>query len=363
MSTFRTFEDGDIVSGRIQNVSLGLFPGGNSTFSSSFYTSSAQTEITGSSEFEPKSGLYYLNVNDNPISADNTEQLFSIAYGHNAASGSSVRDLTTTKLKPTQAIYNQYRNLILNPGDDFFTFQSGSGDNATTIDKTDFYVMNFASNRFKERLVNGRFQFSISGSNGLFTFVDESAGFSTTGSLSTKAAYNIVSGSLGTSTTLATTFDPEGVGLLYPRLGLVILNPEKLSATVGSELTPATGSATGYALNQFKLYDALKNSIEVSEMSGGNEESIPSRHYFVRVKNQEFNYSNNPTFALQENEVSNPNDEGKIRFSSFNNDPKVYVTTVGLYDDNNEMIAVAKLSQPILKTFDTEALLKIRLAW
>ena len=73
-------------------------------------------------------------------------------------------------------------------------------------------------------------------------------------------------------------------------------------------------------LNQYKLYDALNAAILDGAMSGGNEEAIPSRHYFVRVKNQEFNYSNNPTFALQETEVSNPADEGKIRFDSFQND-------------------------------------------
>ena len=363
MSTFRTFESSDIVAGRVQNVSVGLFPGGASTFSSSLFTSSIQAQITGSSEFEPKSGLYYLDVFDSDVSSATSEQLFSLTYGHSAASGSSERDLSTVKIKPTQAVYTQYQNLILSPGDDNFTFQSGSGDNATSIDKTEFYAINFGSTRFKERLVNGRLQFSISGSNGLFTFVDESAAFSTTGSLSAKAQYNIVSGSLGTSTSLATTFDPEGVGLIYPRLGVVMLNPEKLASIVGSELTPDTGSATGYALNQIKLYEALNKAVSVNQMKGGNEESIPSRHYFVRVKNQEFNYSNNPTFSLRETEVSNPNDEGKIRYTTFQNDPKVYITTVGLYDDNNELIAVAKLSQPIQKTFSTEALLKIRLDW
>jgi len=363
MSTFRTFESTDIVAGRIQKVSVGLFPGGASQFSSSFFTSSTQAQITGSSEFEPKSGLYYTDVYSEAPTSDTSEVLFSLTYGHDAASGSSDRDLSTSKIKPTQAVFTQYQNLILSPGDENFTFQSGSGANAETIDKIDFYAMNFASVRFKERLVNGRFQFSISGSNGIFTYVDESAGFSVTGSTSAKAQYNIVSGSLGTSTSAAVTFDPEGIGLIYPRLGLVILNPEKLAEIVGSELTPATGSTNGYALNQYKLYNALQGAITTNPMKAGNEESIPSRHYFVRVKNQEFNYSNNPTFSLQENEISNPNDEGKIRFTSFQNDPRAYITTVGLYDDNNELIAVAKMSQPVQKTFDTEALIKIRLSW
>jgi hypothetical protein len=362
MSTFKNLEPDDIVAGRVQNISLGLFPGGSTTFSSSLYYSSIQSQITGSSEFEPKSGLYYLDVyNENPDINETAEILFSTTYGHLAGSGSSTRDLTTSKILPTQAVYTQYQNLILTPGDSQFTFQSGSGDTASTVDSPDIYVINFASNRFKERLVNGRFQFSISGSNGLFTFVDESAGFSVTGSTSTKSAYNIVSGSLGTSTTLATVFEPQAVGIVYPKLGTILLNPSKLSEIVGSDLTPDVGGATSYALNHIKLYEALDKAVLTKGLEGGNEEAIPARHYFVRVKNQEFNYSNNPTFALQETEVSNPNDEGKIRFDSFQNDPNVYITTIGLYDDNNELIAVAKTSQPIQKTFSSEALIKIKL--
>jgi len=43
------------------------------------------------------------------------------------------------------------------------------------------------------------------------------------------------------------------------------------------------------------------------------------------------------------------------------NDPKVYITTVGLYNDNNELLATAKLSKPVQKSFDRELLVKVRL--
>ena len=45
----------------------------------------------------------------------------------------------------------------------------------------------------------------------------------------------------------------------------------------------------------------------------------------------------------------------------FENDPRVYVTTVGLYNDANELLAVAKLSRPLEKSFHKEALLRVRL--
>jgi hypothetical protein len=53
--------------------------------------------------------------------------------------------------------------------------------------------------------------------------------------------------------------------------------------------------------------------------------------------------------------------KGTIRNSDFVTDPRTYPTTIGLYNDNNELVAVAKLSRPAVKTFDNELLVKVRL--
>jgi hypothetical protein len=50
-----------------------------------------------------------------------------------------------------------------------------------------------------------------------------------------------------------------------------------------------------------------------------------------------------------------------LTISSFRTDPKAYITTVGLYNQANELLAVAKLSRPILKSTNREALIKVRL--
>jgi hypothetical protein len=73
----------------------------------------------------------------------------------------------------------------------------------------------------------------------------------------------------------------------------------------------------------------------------------------LRLNNREFNYSNNPTFATGSN--------GQILNTDFERDPKAFVTTVGLYSDANELLAVAKLSRPLEKSFSKEALLRVRL--
>jgi hypothetical protein len=76
-------------------------------------------------------------------------------------------------------------------------------------------------------------------------------------------------------------------------------------------------------------------------------------HFYVRLRNREYNYSNNPTFR-------NPDNNTLIQ-ADFKTNPKVYPTTIGLYNDRNECLAVAKLSKPLPKSYSEEALIKVRL--
>ena len=84
-----------------------------------------------------------------------------------------------------------------------------------------------------------------------------------------------------------------------------------------------------------------------------NSEKVTSTHYFVRIKNAEYNFSNNPSFVT--------GSDGLIQESTFIGNPKVYITTVGLYSNQQELLAVAKLSKPLLKSFQREALIRVKL--
>ena len=98
---------------------------------------------------------------------------------------------------------------------------------------------------------------------------------------------------------------------------------------------------------------AGQTAIDLFGFQARSAEVVSSMHYFLRLNNKEFNYSNNPSFATGSN--------GQLTNLDFENDPKVYVTTVGLYNDSNELLAVAKLSRPLEKSFSKEALLRVRL--
>jgi hypothetical protein len=78
------------------------------------------------------------------------------------------------------------------------------------------------------------------------------------------------------------------------------------------------------------------------------------KHVELRATNREFNYSNNPTYI---------DADGFFVESTFESDPQTYVTAVGLYNDANECVAVAKTSQPIVKSFDKEVLIKVKLSF
>ena len=94
-------------------------------------------------------------------------------------------------------------------------------------------------------------------------------------------------------------------------------------------------------------------------MAVRKSEFVPSTNYFIRVKNKEFNYSNNPTFVSDGK--SGGNTKGTIIYPALINNPRTYITTIGLYDSNNELLAVGKLSRPTQKSFDNELLIKTRI--
>lgn len=369
-SIFKSFDSGDIVSGRVQSLSYGTWADG-AISQSNFYTSPSQVMNSGSSQLEIGNGAYYWDVYNlpNPDTTIESAKYFSIAYGHINGSGSGVYDENTTKYYPTKAVYKQYKNILLSPGDEYFSFATGSSG-ATQTD--DVYIINFSTDKAKDRLDSGQFEITISGPAGIISLIDDSSYQLSTTGVKNKGIYNLVSGSLANGIYYGSGQLYEGIGLMYPTVGILVLNPAMIATKTGLPL-PITDSSvinsggssisTRFSSNQaILLYGSpsAQNAFSnygIIKLVSRTTEYVPTRHYFVRVKNQEFNYSNNPSF------VQTGSNAGQLKIDSFITDPKVYITAVGLYDDQNDLLAVAKLSQPLLKSFDNEALIKIMLSW
>lgn len=362
---FTKFDATDIVSGRTNQVSSGLFSTGSIEVDpSTFTTSSVQSRlVSGSGAADIKNGQYYVDV------YYNGEVYFSIAYGDNAASGSSIFNTSTSTpqlySEETKAVYVQYKNMLLQPGDSLFSFPTGSSS-TTTTDSDSIFVINFAADKFKDQVDPGQIQLNLSGANGQFSFIDDSTIVNKKSSV-----YNLISGSVvsGVSTPYRqnNAVNYKAFGLFYPQNGVIVLNASQIDKIVGlggqilnRQTYSNSYSYNGEFLNAYRLWTwKLFAAIKLCNKTwkARKSEFVPSSNYFVRVKNQEYNYTNNPTF------VSNGSDgltKGTIIYQDLINNPKTYITTVGLYNDNNELLAIGKLSKPTQKSFDNELLIKVR---
>ena len=96
--------------------------------------------------------------------------------------------------------------------------------------------------------------------------------------------------------------------------------------------------------------DALRHRIY--NLQFNNTTELNSTVYFCRINHNEFNYSSNPTY------VSGSKIQVKTQATD---EPVAYITTVGLYNDNNELLATAKLSEPLKKSASNEFTIRTRL--
>lgn len=338
---YKRFQEFDQVTNKVEVVTTGLWSGD---------TGSLTTFFTSSTQVAQASGDYYYNIYN---SADTSSAQFAVAYGHKEGSGSVSLENDDNSNLASKATYAQYRQILLEQDDAYFTFVSSSA--AGTHDSDDIYVINVARARYKEKMDAGNWSLKLSGSNGAFTFIDDSGKKFSDNVGKAGRVFNIVSGSLNlgsqaeATVNTSTASNGEGFGLFYPDQGLVVLNPSAVAASVGSELLPNL-SISVEQQNHKLLFNAIKLG---ADFEARRTENVSTSHYFVRATNREFNYSNNPTFTT--------GSDGTFSESSFERDPRTFITTVGLYNDSNELLAVAKTSQPIPKSFDKEVLIKVKL--
>jgi hypothetical protein len=351
--TFTKFDTvNDIISNQTEVVTGGLWSD-NVASLETFFTASTQTTTQR---------RYYVDVLHKAPTETGSAVQFSLAFGHALGSGSDSQGQLNDS--PSKAIYSQYKQLLLSPSDTRFT-TAGSGS-------TDYiYVVNFKRNRLKERLDAGNFEIplrTISGSrptnatgsvavtgSTVITLIDDSSLAAPNIGDSGKI-YNIVSGSINGG-----VFNPSApvyYGLAYPDYGTLILDGKMLDQQLNFQTNTGSSSEGN---NHFALFHSISGSALLTNpvtsdaygFLARNSEKVTSTHYFVRVKNAEYNFSNNPSYIT--------GSVGQIAQSTFIGDPKTYITTVGLYNDRQELLAVAKLSKPLLKSFQREALIRVKL--
>jgi len=343
--SFKRFDPQDIVISA-ESVTAPVWSNSAITLST-FFTSSAQSDTQKQ---------YYYEIFDKVSTDATSESQFSITYGHNDGSGS----LGQNEDSPSNAIYSQYAQILLPDNQRIFSFNDVASQH--------IYAINLNRARLKDRLDPGNFELTlgkldgtaiannvntgsnvhIHSSNLVHELIDDS-GDTQQAATQIGRVYNLVSGSILNGVHSPKTY----YGQVYPEQGVIVLNADTLNTKLNF------GTVTGSNINgdnAFKLYTSLSGSAVINANNGfaaRNEERVQSTFYFVRAKNGEYNFSNNPSYTSGSN--------GAFAQPTFANNPKSYITTVGLYNSSQELLAVAKLSKPILKSFSNEVLVKVKL--
>ena len=380
----------DVLPNNIETVTRGLFAGNTGSlvnmFTSSLLTTTQKT--------------YFQSVHStgDPGTDTNSQPELAMAYGHFHGSGSADLTGNLNNDTPSRAIYKQYAQLLLAPNDKKFTING--------VDTNHIYVVNFNRARVREKLDPGNVEFTFAHLSGsAIMHRDPSANMTFTGGGATSfgahdvtnnmitgsnvrligapnfatgkkqwnqviddsglqsaavgesgQVYHLISGSIDGGYNPFNPASPVYFGLLFPQHGIAVFNADTLDTL--AHFGTVTGSQV-QGDNAMKIFTSLSgsNAITPNELNGGiqarSSEQVKSTYYFVRVKNAEYNYSNNPTFVT--------GSLGELAYSTFIRDPQVYITTIGLFNERREMLATAKLSQPLLKNFTREALVKVKL--
>jgi hypothetical protein len=332
--SFKQFENEDVI---VSADSISSTVWSTDTYElTTFFTSSTQEAAS--------SGEYYLNVYQTGSDQANSSTQFSIAYGHKDGLGSNVYNSNVVGKSPTATIYGQYRSLVLGDEEQDLLFGGVTSTKG-------FYAISIDRARYKEKLLPGTFNITLNdGVSEVLTLTDNSGQTSTVTFTDAGRVYDIITGSNGTAYDNGTGFTTgtyiASYGKFLPDIGVILLNGQALDHRLGG-LNFATGSSvSANGVNNATLFDTI------TSFKLNSEETISSNYIFVRVRNSEFNYSNNP---------SNITGSGELRHNAMVNNPQAYITSVGLYNDNNDLLGVAKLSKPLLKDFTKEALIRIKL--
>ena len=302
---------------------------------------------------------------DYPYLSSSANHIFDITAGYDDTSALSASANIQNSKKIN--IYNQHAQVLLgfvtsSTGDTIRAFESdltldGTGPADPSAPPSgpmkEVYFINFSRLITKDQVKKGSFSLTL----GLAaTFASSSVPGATRKTLSDSAATDtsgtqtVQGGEYGLLFTGSTS--GTAVGNIFYQAGIAVVTASvfgtaKMEAGEGGPgglATLLTGSAISASA------DAIRH--RMVNLSFNNSTEINSKIYFCRAPHNKFNYSSNPTYV----------NNSKIRVKNKASDnPVAYITTIGLYSSTGELLATAKLSEPLRKDPTNELTLRVRL--
>ena len=335
--SFKEFDQSSDISSQVSSISEVIPITGSFFTGSEFYTKTYINITSGSAV----SGGFYQTVFDGSPTATSSSALVDFTFG--ISSASLLYGYSETFLKNEKnRVYKEMAQLLLGSKDSLFQF------NSVNYHEIIFYL--FKRRIFKDEIKKGNTSISIqmtgTGDGNSLTITD--AGAST--------AYTI-----GPAGAEADLFSGSAkIGKVYYDAG-VVAYVTGVHVPVGLGGSPHwSGSANKQCLNQVPITGNLDNFVtglrnHINLISLQNQTNLHSTIYFCRALNADFNYSANPTFL---------DSEGRILVTSgTDNQTRSYISTIGLYDINDNLLAVAKTSEPVKKSPDSELVFRVRLSY
>ena len=330
--SFKRFDPEDLVVSA-ESITQAAWEGSAPTLTT-FFTKSAQVDAN--------TGNYYYNIYAaNPASNASASVQFGIAYADLKGSGSTDFYALVPGVGASRVIYGQYRTLVLGDENSQFVFGDVTGSY--------FHALSIERSVYREKLFTG-FNLVLNNGSDTVHLTDNSGDVSSITFNDAGRVYQVVSGSGGSAFSgNGYTAASASYGLFLPDIGTILLNTAALTASsaAGGIGMTVSQSSNSKGLNPQYLYDSL------SSFTLRSEETLTSDFVFVRARNSEFNYTENPSYIS--------GSTGEIIYPVLVDSPQTFISSVGLYNDANECVAVAKLSKPLQKDFTKELLLRVKL--
>jgi len=316
----------------------------------------------------------FQSVYDYPYLSSSANHIFDITFGF--SSGSALSGSTTNQQAKKNNIYNQMAQVLMgyDKSGKIQRFDADGNLFTTTTDKiNDCLFVNFSRLLTKDELQKGTFDLELGAAPSFSAPFSKRISIKDTGAASDyrvnspAGEYSILyaSNSLGTALN-GNIHDPSysgtdktAVGLLFYQAGVAVLSS---SIFLGKSLSGGILSASAqFQLGLFLTASETGSNIQTManslrnrmyNLSFNNSIELNSTIYFCHLGANEFNYSSNPTYLSGSQIV--------VKAQS-TDDPVSYLTTVGLYSSDNQLMATAKLSEPIKKTPATSLTFRVRL--